>query len=44
MSTNNSLEKYLMLGKLEGRRRRERERMRWLDSIADAMNMNLDKL
>ena len=44
MSTNNSLEKSLMLGKLEGRRRRECQRMRWLDGIMDAMNMNSDKL
>ena len=33
-----------MLGKIEGRRRRERQRMRWLDGITDAMNMNLGKL
>ena len=33
-----------MLGKMEGRRRRGRQRMRWLDSITDAMNMNLGKL
>ena len=44
MSTNNSLEKSLMLGKLEGRRRRECQRMRWLDGITDAMNTNLGKL
>ena len=44
MSTNNSLEKSLMLGKLEGRRRRECQRMRWLDGITGAMNMNSDKL
>ena len=44
MSTNNSLEKSLMLGKLEGRRRRECQRMRCLDGIMDAMNMNSDKL
>ena len=35
------LEKSLMLGKIEGRRRRGRQRMRWLDGITDAMNMNL---
>ena len=40
----NSLEKSLMLGKIEGRRRRGLQRMRWLDSITDAMNMTLDKL
>ena len=39
-----SLEKTLMLGKTEGRRRRGRQRMRWLDSITDAMNMNLGTL
>jgi len=44
MPTVNSLEKSLMLGKIEGRRRRRHQRMRWLDSITDAMNMNLGKL
>ena len=39
-----SLEKTLMLGKIEGRRRRGRQRMRWLDDIADAMDMSLSKL
>ena len=39
-----SLEKALMLGKIEGRRRRGRQRMRWLDSIPDSMNMSLSKL
>ena len=44
MPTVNSLEKSLMLGKIEGRRRRGHQRMRWLDSITDAMNMNLGNL
>ena len=39
--TDDSLEKSLMLGKIEGKRRRGCQRMRWLDSITDAMNMNL---
>ena len=40
----NSLEKSLMLGKIEGRRRRGHQRMRWLDGITDAMDMNSGKL
>ena len=39
-----SLEKTLMLGKIEGRRRRGRQRMRWVDGITDSMNMSLIRL
>ena len=44
MQKANSLEKTLMLGKNEGRRRRGRQRMRWFDSIADSMDMSLNHL
>ena len=43
MGRADSLEKTLMLGNIEGRRRRRRQRMRWLDSITDSMDMNLSK-
>ena len=44
MERTDSLEKTLMLGKIEGKRRIQWQRMRWLNSISDSMNMDLDKL
>ena len=44
MQRANSLEKTLMLGKIEGRRRRGRQRMGWWDSVTESMDMNLSKL
>ena len=43
MQRTDSLEKTLMLGKIEGRRRRGQQRMRWLDAITDTMDMSLSK-
>ena len=44
MQRDNSLEKTLMLGKIEGRRRREQQRVRWLGSLTGSIDINLSKL
>ena len=44
MQTTSSLEKTLMLGKIEGKRRRGQQGLRWLESITESMDMNLSKL
>ena len=43
MQRADSLEKTLMLGKMEGKRRRERQRMRWLDNVSDSVDLNWNK-